>query len=212
MLYNNPVAYKTDFLPQQIAELGARASQPARGQGVEHRRAARHRDPRAARRPARRCWSASTTPSSRRSTPARSAGSPDWSMRSRWNRWRCFATRCEGERRRRFALYRWFLPLLRMDTVPKFVQLIKLVQQRVGMGSDRVRPPRLPLEGEELRQAMAAIDAALATRPRTEGVTHAQSHARALAGCLKRRKVRHAKRLPLSIPGGRRHRKPASAC
>ena len=53
-----------------------------------------------------------------------------------------------------------------MDTVVKFVQLIKLVQQRVGMGSDRVRPPRLPLAGEELREANAVIDRALATRPR----------------------------------------------
>jgi 4-hydroxy-tetrahydrodipicolinate synthase len=62
-------------------------------------------------------------------------------------------------------LYQWFLPLLRMDTVVKFVQLIKLAQQRVGMGSDRVRPPRLPLQGEELREATAIIDRALATRP-----------------------------------------------
>ena len=53
----------------------------------------------------------------------------------------------------------------RMDTVVKFVQLIKLVQQRVGMGSDRVRPPRLQLSGEELREATTVIDRALATRP-----------------------------------------------
>jgi dihydrodipicolinate synthase/N-acetylneuraminate lyase len=52
-----------------------------------------------------------------------------------------------------------------MDTVVEFVQLIKLAQQRVGMRSDRVRPPRLPLHGEELRDAMAVIDRALATRP-----------------------------------------------
>jgi 4-hydroxy-tetrahydrodipicolinate synthase len=41
-------------------------------------------------------------------------------------------------------LYRWFLPLLRLDTVPEFVQLIKLVQQQVGQGSERVRRPRQP--------------------------------------------------------------------
>jgi 4-hydroxy-tetrahydrodipicolinate synthase len=52
-----------------------------------------------------------------------------------------------------------------MDTVPKFVQLIKLAQQRVGMGSDRVRPPRLPLAGEELAAATTILDRALATRP-----------------------------------------------
>jgi 1-pyrroline-4-hydroxy-2-carboxylate deaminase len=64
-----------------------------------------------------------------------------------------------------YQLYRWFLPLLRMDTVPKFVQLIKLVQQEVGMGSARVRPPRLELIGEELAQARQMIADALATKP-----------------------------------------------
>ncbi|HEX6283765.1 MAG TPA: dihydrodipicolinate synthase family protein, partial [Pyrinomonadaceae bacterium] len=62
------------------------------------------------------------------------------------------------------ALYYWFLPLLRMDTVPKFVQLIKLVQQEVGMGSTRVRPPRLELIGEELEDARRVIRHALETR------------------------------------------------
>lgn len=65
-----------------------------------------------------------------------------------------------------WELYRWFLPLLRLDTVPKFVQLIKLVQDRVGLGSERVRPPRLVLEGEERRVALALIDRVLAERPR----------------------------------------------
>ncbi len=62
-------------------------------------------------------------------------------------------------------LYRWFLPLLRLDTVPKFVQLIKLVQQEVDMGSARVRPPRLELVGAELDAALAVIRAQLAARP-----------------------------------------------
>jgi 1-pyrroline-4-hydroxy-2-carboxylate deaminase len=62
-------------------------------------------------------------------------------------------------------LYRWFLPLLRMDTVVKFVQLIKLVQQEVGMGSARVRPPRRELSGQELEDVKATIAKALATRP-----------------------------------------------
>jgi 4-hydroxy-tetrahydrodipicolinate synthase len=62
------------------------------------------------------------------------------------------------------ALYAWFLPLLRFDTVPKFVQLIKLVQAEVGRGSETVRPPRLPIVGEErdavlglVRERLAAI-------------------------------------------------------
>jgi 4-hydroxy-tetrahydrodipicolinate synthase len=46
-----------------------------------------------------------------------------------------------GESDKAFELYRWFLPLLRMDTVPNFVQLIKLVQVEVGIGNALVRPP-----------------------------------------------------------------------
>jgi 4-hydroxy-tetrahydrodipicolinate synthase len=63
------------------------------------------------------------------------------------------------------ALYDWFLPLLRFDTVPKFVQLIKLVQAEVGRGSTTVRPPRLAIEGEELEAARAIIRERLANRP-----------------------------------------------
>ena len=61
-------------------------------------------------------------------------------------------------------LYEWFLPLLRLDTVPKFVQLIKLVQQEMGRGSERVRPPRLPLVGEEREAAFEILRVALRTR------------------------------------------------
>ena len=64
------------------------------------------------------------------------------------------------------ALYEWFLPLLRLDVVPKFVQLIKLVQQETGLGSERVRPPRLPLEGTERAEALALIRESLARRER----------------------------------------------
>ena len=65
--------------------------------------------------------------------------------------------------------YRWFLPLLRMDTVPKFGQLIKLVQAEVGMGSTRVRRPRLELIGNELEQAKHTIREALRARPEPVG-------------------------------------------
>jgi dihydrodipicolinate synthase/N-acetylneuraminate lyase len=63
------------------------------------------------------------------------------------------------------ALYDWFLPLLRLDTVPKFVQLIKLVQQEVGRGSAAVRPPRLQLTGRELEEARTLIRTQLERRP-----------------------------------------------
>ena len=62
-------------------------------------------------------------------------------------------------------LYHWFLPLLRLDTVPKFAQLIKLAQEKVGLGDSRVRTPRLPLAGEELQQARQLIAHPLANRP-----------------------------------------------
>jgi dihydrodipicolinate synthase/N-acetylneuraminate lyase len=64
------------------------------------------------------------------------------------------------------ALYEWFLPLLTLDVAPKFVQLIKLVQQECGMGTERVRPPRLVLEGAERGEALALIRERLARRPK----------------------------------------------
>jgi 4-hydroxy-tetrahydrodipicolinate synthase len=75
-----------------------------------------------------------------------------------------YAINCEREKS--FELYRWFLPLLRMDTVPEFVQLIKLVQTEVGMGNPRVRPPRLELAGNKLEQVKTTIKEALKIRPR----------------------------------------------
>jgi len=66
------------------------------------------------------------------------------------------------------SLYEWFLPLLRLDVVPEFVQLIKLVQQEVGLGTEQVRPPRLPLSGAAREAALTTIRAALRARPRLE--------------------------------------------
>jgi dihydrodipicolinate synthase/N-acetylneuraminate lyase len=51
-----------------------------------------------------------------------------------------------------------------MDVLPKFVQYIKLVQQEVGQGNERVRGPRLPLAGAEREEALKTIRAALTTR------------------------------------------------
>ena len=59
------------------------------------------------------------------------------------------------------ALYRWFLPLLRLDTVPEFVQLIKLVMAETQTGDERVRAPRQPLEGVERARAIEIIRHAL---------------------------------------------------
>ena len=76
-----------------------------------------------------------------------------------------------GQTQKAFDLYRWFLPLLRMDTVPKFVQLIKLVQEEVGMGSQRVRPPRLVLTGKELADAKQIVAESLESHPYNQLVT-----------------------------------------
>jgi 4-hydroxy-tetrahydrodipicolinate synthase len=62
------------------------------------------------------------------------------------------------------ALYAWFLPLLRLDTVPEFVQLIKLVMAETQAGDERVRAPRKPVEGESRARALAVIRAALSKR------------------------------------------------
>jgi len=61
-------------------------------------------------------------------------------------------------------LYRWFMPLLRLDTIPKLVQAIKLAEQIVGRGSENVRAPRLTLEGAERTYVEQTIQTALDTR------------------------------------------------
>lgn len=61
-------------------------------------------------------------------------------------------------------LYRWFMPLLRLDTIPTLVQCIKLAEELVGRGSEHVRMPRLPLEGEDRAYVQQLLEQALATR------------------------------------------------
>ena len=79
------------------------------------------------------------------------------------------------------ALYDWFLPMLRLDTLPKFVQLIKLVQAEVGKGSARVRPPRLELVGPEYEEAIGLIRGRLATRPGLTSVSEPRARPSAAA-------------------------------
>jgi 4-hydroxy-tetrahydrodipicolinate synthase len=63
------------------------------------------------------------------------------------------------------CIYRWFMPLLHLDDHPKLVQYMKLASQECGMGSERVRPPRLPLVGEERERVLRIIHTAIETRP-----------------------------------------------
>jgi dihydrodipicolinate synthase/N-acetylneuraminate lyase len=62
-------------------------------------------------------------------------------------------------------VYRWYTPLLHLDTHVKLVQYIKLAQQECGLGSELVRAPRLPLVGEERERVLAIIRQGIATRP-----------------------------------------------
>lgn len=62
-------------------------------------------------------------------------------------------------------IYRWFMPLLELDIHPKLVQYIKLAEQEVGLGSEHVRPPRLPLIGEERERIISIIRDGIRSRP-----------------------------------------------
>ncbi len=63
------------------------------------------------------------------------------------------------------TLYRWFAPLLHLDVSMKLVQNLKLCEARVGVGTEHVRAPRLPLAGAERERVLAVIDERLACRP-----------------------------------------------
>ena len=164
MLYNNPGAYKTDFSPAQIAWM---AQTYANVEAVKE-----------------------TSGDIRRFSEIRElvgdrlellvgmdnaiveglgAGATGW-IAGQVNAYpkesvRLFELARDGGWKAAAELYRWFLPLLRMDVVPKFVQLLKLTQVDVGLGSETVRAPRKTLEGAEREAALAAIAKARATRP-----------------------------------------------
>jgi len=164
MLYNNPVSYGTDFVPEQIAELAA-----------EHGNLTAVKE---------------SSTDVRRVTAIRAltgdglqilvgvddaivegvaAGAVGWvaGLVNAFPRESVtlFDAARAGKWDEAFALYRWFLPLLRMDTVPKFIQLIKQVQEETGSGSARVRPPRLQVAGAELEDTRVIIATALAEHP-----------------------------------------------
>ena len=165
MLYNNPVAYGTDFLPEQIREL---AMEHANFEAVKESST----DVR------RVTWIKELTGDrlaifvgvDDAIVEAIAVGAVGWiaGLVNAFPRESVdlFDYAMNGEREKAISLYNWFLPLLRMDTVPKFVQLIKLVQQEVGMGNARVRPPRLELVGAELQEAKHVIHQSLNNRPK----------------------------------------------
>ncbi|MGH7617762.1 MAG: dihydrodipicolinate synthase family protein [Gemmatimonadaceae bacterium] len=168
MLYNNPIAYGTDVTPAQIRELARHPNLHAvkESSGDVRRVTAVHEVngdrlaifagmddmilesiPMGA-----SGWVAGLV----NALPAESVAVFELGRDGRWDEAR--------------AIYEWFLPLLRLDTVPKFVQLIKLVQAEMGQGSAAVRPPRLELDGAELSEARALIRESLASRPSIDAV------------------------------------------
>ncbi|MGB5243940.1 MAG: dihydrodipicolinate synthase family protein [Lutimonas sp.] len=63
------------------------------------------------------------------------------------------------------AIYRWFMPLLELDIHKKLVQNIKLAEVATGIGTEFVREPRLPLEGDERERVLEIIEKSMKTRP-----------------------------------------------
>lgn len=72
----------------------------------------------------------------------------------------------EGKIDDALRIYRWFLPLLELDLHPKLVQYIKLAEQETGIGSEHVRPPRLPLVGDERLRILKIIHDGIKSRPK----------------------------------------------
>ena len=164
MLYNNPVAYGTDFLPEQIVELANEFPNLAavKESSTDLRRVSAIRALLADR-------LAVSVGVDDAIVEGIYAGAAGWvaGLVNAFPRESVdlFNLAKKGNAKDAFELYRWFLPLLRMDTVPKFIQLIKLVQQEAGVGFARVRPPRLELVGDELAAARAAYQYAQSHRP-----------------------------------------------
>jgi len=70
-----------------------------------------------------------------------------------------------GDHAKAVAIYRWFMPLLHLDAEHDLVQSIKLAEQIMGRGSERVLPPRMTLIGERRAEVTAVVEKAAATRP-----------------------------------------------
>ncbi len=75
-----------------------------------------------------------------------------------------------GDLKTALAIYRWFMPLLHLDADHDLVQSIKLAEQVMGRGSERVRPPRYLLTGARRAQVIEMVEKAAATRPKLKGV------------------------------------------
>jgi 4-hydroxy-tetrahydrodipicolinate synthase len=167
IIYNNPVAYKTDFTPVHIKQLADELPnvEAVKESSTDARRVAGIRE---------LCGDCLTI-----GVGVDDCALEGFAMGAKF--WitgvgdafpaynvKLFELGTSGRIEEAMPIYHWMLPMLRMDTVVKFVQLIKLQQNLATggkLGNNRVRPPRLELAGTELAEATAIIELALATAP-----------------------------------------------
>jgi 4-hydroxy-tetrahydrodipicolinate synthase len=164
MLYNNPVAYGTDVLPEQVKELAAACPnlEAVKESSTDVRRVTAIRALLGDRLAVLVGVDDLVLEGIQAGAVGWIAGLADALPAESVH---LFELARDGRLDEARKLYEWFLPLLRLDTVPRFVQLIKLVQAQTGLGSEPVRPPRLPLVGREREDALSLIRDALARRP-----------------------------------------------
>jgi 4-hydroxy-tetrahydrodipicolinate synthase len=164
MLYNNPTAYGTDVLPEQMVELALSLPnlEAVKESSADVRRVSALRALLGDR-------LAILIGVDDLVLEAVQAGATGWiaglADALPVESVRLFDLAASGRIAEARVLYDWFLPLLRLDTLPKFVQLIKVVQQETGLGSEVVRPPRLSLEPAQREAIVELVRYALARRP-----------------------------------------------
>jgi dihydrodipicolinate synthase/N-acetylneuraminate lyase len=163
MLYNNPVAYGIDISPRDIARLADNSKfQAVKESSADTRRVSEIRTYLGNRMPIF-CgvddlafesialgavgWVAGLVGA----FPRETVRLWDLTQAGRWDEAR--------------ELYQWFLPLLHLDVGPKFVQQIKLIEALMGVGSAKVRAPRLQLTDKEATVVEKTLNDALANRP-----------------------------------------------
>jgi 1-pyrroline-4-hydroxy-2-carboxylate deaminase len=163
MVYNNPVSYSVDITPEMFVELADEANLVAIKESSENVRRITDLRNRCGDRYILFCgvddlvlesillgatgWVSGLV----NAFPAENRLLWDLATAGRWDLAR--------------EVYRWYTPLLHLDTHVKLVQYIKLAQQECGLGSELVRAPRLPLVGEERERVLAIIRQGIATRP-----------------------------------------------
>jgi 4-hydroxy-tetrahydrodipicolinate synthase len=163
MIYNNPVSYGVDLLPHAFAELAEEKNIVAIKESSED---------------VRRLTDLRNTVGNRfilfggvddLILESIALGAEGWisglvnafpdENRELWD----LAT--SGQWQKALELYRWYTPLLHLDTKVKLVQYIKLAMQETGMGTETTRAPRLPLVGAEREEILRIIRHSISTRP-----------------------------------------------